>query len=335
MKTQAILKRTLVVAVALLSLVRCTFEDGFYSNLLRSDVFVQLYDDSKYDILWVFDNSGSMTSRRQFVVDNMQTFLTILNSRKAVDFQMAVTTTDMFSTSGNLIAANSGLRVVKSATSSNPVADFASIVANVGDSPTSFWEQGLESAYQAITNHKSEFSRQGVPLIVIILTDENDFSCQDNCFGIEPENNPNDVVFDTQRYIDYFSTVKKSERTELYLFPIIGLSTSNCTVASLGDRYVTVQEGVGGLSRSGSICSSDLAATYQGIARIISDRGMVFPLSSRASGAAIKLYVDGKFIAYDPANYLYDAESNSIVFTGAVPKTGSVIEVTYDQSVGQ
>lgn len=319
--------------MVLFAVARCEFEDGFYSNLLRSDVFVQVYDDSKYDILWVFDNSGSMTTRRQFVVDNMQNFLTILNSRKAVDFQMAVTTTDMFSNNGDLIAAPSGLKVVKSATSSNPVADFASIVGNISDSATSFWEQGLESAYQAVKNHKSQFSRNGVPLIVIVLTDEEDYSCQDHCFGAEPENNPSDVVFDVSRYSDYFATVKDSERSNVFFFPIVGLNTTDCAVASPGLRYVTVQEALGSPSVSGSICSSKLGESYEQIARIISDRGMVFKLSQKASGSAIKLYVDAKFVPYDPANYIYDAESNSIIFTGAVPKTGAVIEVTYDQSV--
>ena len=335
MKTRFTLKKGLSLVAALISVAACDFEDGFYSNLLRSDVFVQLYDDSKYDILWVFDNSGSMTTRRQFVVDNMQNFLTILNSRKAVDFQMAVTTTDMFSNSGALIAAASGMKVVKSATSTNPVADFASIVANVTDSPTSFWEQGLESAYQAVKNHKSEFSRNGVPLIVITLTDEDDYSCQSNCFGVEPENNTNDVEFDVSRYIDYFSTVKSADRSLVYFFPIVGLNTTDCSIASTGERYMAVQQGIGGLSTSGSICSSKLGESYESIARIIADRGMVFKLSSKASGNAIKIYVDGKFVAFDPANYVYDTANNSIVFTGAVPKTGAVIEVTYDQSVGQ
>jgi len=332
MKIQVHFKKAVIVMAALFSLVRCDVEDAFYSNLLRSDVFVQLYSDSKYDILWVLDNSASMTSRRQFVVDNMQNFLTILNSRKAVDFQMAVTTTDMFSNSGNLIASAGGLKVVKS-TAANPVADFAAIVSNVVDSPTSFWEQGLESSYQAIRNHKSEFSRTGVPLIVIFLTDEDDFSCQDNCFGVEPENNPNDVVFNTARYIDYFKTIKKAEGTEFYAFPIVGLANSICSVASAGARYQEVQEGLGGLSKTGSICSSQLQESYEQVARIIGDRGMVFPLSSQASGKGLRLFVDGVFVKYDPANYIYEAETNSIVFTGAIPKTGSVIEVTYDQNV--
>ena len=158
------------------ALAGCRAEDSFYSNLQRSDVYVQQYSDTQYDFLWVMDNSGSMAPHRQFVKDNIQTFLNILNSRKAVDFQMAVTTTDMFTDAGRLIPGTGGVEVVKSATSADPSAEFASIIDGVTDNPfTSFWEQGLEGAYQAILNHKSDFSRTGVPLIIILVTDEDDY----------------------------------------------------------------------------------------------------------------------------------------------------------------
>ncbi|MBY0369113.1 hypothetical protein K2X33_00405 [bacterium] len=326
------MNKTFTAILAILALLSgCAQSDSFFVANYRSDVFVQEYDDTKFDFLWVLDNSGSMSVRREFVKDNMQGFLNILNSRKAVDFQMAVTTTDMFSNSGALIQSTGGLSVVKSATSSDPVADFASIVDAVADSPTSFWEQGLESAYQAISQHYSEFSRPGVPLIIIVVTDEDDYSCADHCWGVEPENNPDDVEFDVSRYITYFSGIKAAENSTTYLFPIVGLPTSSCTVSSLGERYEEVQVGLGGLSRSGSICNGELRSSYETIAQIITDRGMVFPLSGTASGNGIIVSVDGSLIPFSPENYEYDAQQNAIVFTGVIPRSGAVIEVSYTQ----
>ncbi len=322
---------TLFLIGLLAVLSACRTDDVFYANLLRGDRFVQIYDDTRYDFLWVLDNSGSMSARRQFVKDNMQTFLNIMNSRKAVDFQMAVTTTDMFSHAGALVQSTGGTRVVKSISSVNPVADFAAIVDAVTDSPTSFWEQGLESAYSALQVSRTEFARPGVPLIIVFVTDENDYSCMDNCFGIEPENNPNDVVFPVSRYVDYFKTIKETEGSYTYVFPIIGTAQSTCTVASNGERYEEVTAGIGGMSKSGSICNGELRQSYEGIAQVIADRGKVFKLSVPSTAVGIKVFVDSQLIPYSPENFVFDKETNSIVFTGFVPKAGSVIEVTYSQ----
>lgn len=324
-----------VSAIALiLGLTGCRVDDVFYSNIQRSDVYVQQYSDTKYDFLWVLDNSASMAPHRQFVKDNMQTFLNIMNSRKAVDFQMAVTTTDMFTDAGRLIPSAGGLKVVKSATSADPSAEFAAIIDGISDNPmTSFWEQGLESAYQAILNHQPEFSREGVPLIVILVTDEDDYSCQSHCFGPEPENNPDVVLFPASRYSSYFTNVKAMENTSTSIFPIIGMSSSTCTVASYGVRYETVQTAVGGTGVSGSICPAELRASYESIARVIADRGMVFQLTTLSSGTGVRVYVDGQLIPYSPDNYEFDETTNSIVFTGVVPRNGSVIEVSYSQKV--
>src|SRR4051812_19651910 len=103
------MKNTIRLSVAafllvLLGVGGCKTDDMFYSNVLRSDVFYQLYSDSSFDFLWVMDNSGSMKSHRDFVRDNLQNFVNIMTSRKAVDYQMAVTDTDMFSHNGALVA---------------------------------------------------------------------------------------------------------------------------------------------------------------------------------------------------------------------------------------
>ncbi len=338
MKHTLKLSCTAVLAV-LLGLAGCKSEDTFYSNVMRSDVFYQLYSDSSFDFLWVMDNSGSMRPHRDFVRDNLQTFINILTSRKAVDYQMAVADTDVFSHNGALVTGTGGIKVVKSTVSSNPIADFASIINNVSDSPTSFWEQGMESAYQAIYQHKADFSRPGVPLVVVVMSDEEDYSCAENCFGVEPENNTDWVPFPIARYTDFLKNVKKAENTDVHFFPIIGMQGHPCTVASYGARYNSIasaiDEGEKGsaVGKVGSICSSELKESYENIARIIGDRGAIFHLSSRASGSGINIFVDGVLIPYAPENYLFDVETNSIVFTGAVPKKGSIIEVTYAEKV--
>lgn len=326
--------KALVIALSIVLTAGCGQNTRFVSNVLKSDVFTQLSTSSKYDFLWVFDNSNSMIPVRTQVVDNLNTFLNILNSRKAIDYRMAATTTDYMSHAGALVSNPGGLKVVSSA-SVDPIGDFASIVNNVQNSVTSFWEQGLESAYKAVQNHGSLFMRTGVPLIVIFLTDEDDYSCQSNCFGQEPENNPNDVVYPTSRYTNYFKVGLAAGGTDVMMFPIVGTSDSSCSLFSQGLRYMEVQEAVGA-GQSGSICPAELVASYNNIARVIADLGVRFPLSSQASGSNIAVFVNNVEIPYsEDDGYVYDASSNSIVFTGnSIPQTGQTIEILYTEQTG-
>lgn len=328
------LKR-IVWLLALALTASCGESSRFYSNVLRSDVFVQLYDSTKYDFLWVFDNSGSMSDKRTYVRNNMSQFLYILNSRKAINFRMAMTTTDYFTHAGSLVQSSGGLKVVSS-TAPDPVGDFASIIDNVANSPTSFWEQGLESSYAAVTLHGSQFMRNDADLIVIYVTDEDDFSCESGCFGVEPENNPDDVVYDIDRYISYFGNVKRPFNRQTLVFPIVGLHLTNpCTVASLGTRYMELQTSLDS-GASGGICLSQLPTSFQNIARFLADRGVVFPLSVPATGDAISVFVNGVQVPYSPDDgYIFDSASNSIVFTGnSIPPNGATIEVVYTEQSG-
>ncbi len=334
------LKVIFCLSLALMT-TRCNSKDKVYSNLLRSDVFVQSYNENKYDFLFVFDTSGSFKSRRDYVKDNMQSFLNVLNSRKAVDYQIAVTTLDMFGgvnpilpdskgVRGNLVAASSGLKVVKS-DAANPAADFAAIMQNIDESDTSFWEQGLESVYQVIFQHGSEFSRPGVSLVVIFMTDSDDWSCQDQCWGEQPENNTHWIAQPLSRYTDFFQTIKANENAEILAFPIVGLASATCEVEFAGSRYIALQEVLGGISKSYSVCSADVAVSFNGVAQVIADRGNVFKLNRPASGTGFSVFVDQQLIPFAPENYEYDAAANAVVFTGLAPKKGSVIEIIYSE----
>lgn len=338
------MKRMMTVMISFLivfTLTRCGSKDSFYSNLLRSDVFVQTYSENKYDFLFVFDTSGSFKERRDYVKNNMQQFLSILNSRKAIDYQIAITTVDMFGgfapalpdskgVRGNLVANSSGLKVVKS-TSSNPASDFASIMLNIEESDSSFWEQGLEAAYQAVFQHGSEFTRPGVPLIIIFMSDSDDWSCKDQCWGEQPETNTHWVAFPSSRYINYFSTLKLNENSDVMAFPIVGLPQGSCEVEFPGNRYLELQAALGGLSSSASVCNTDLPESFNGVARVIADRGNVFKLTRQSTGAGFNVYVNQELVPFSPDNYIYDVASNSIVFTGPAPKKGAVVEITYSE----
>lgn len=326
-----ILSNLLAPLLVTLLLVKCSQSDRFYQNAMKADVYNQLYDIQSYDFLWVLDNSGSMRDRTAYVRDNIGNFIKILTTIKAVDFQMSVVTVDFFDNGGNLVQSPAGLNVVKSATSANPAADFASIVNAVSDSPTSFWEQGLEAAFQAISKNGNVFSRPGIPLIIIFVTDADDYSCAENCYGNEAEHNSDWKPYALDRYVSYFKSVKSAENMRVDIFPIVGIKDSTCQFEDFGSRYISVMNELGTNGVLGSVCSNDIKAAYEGVAKTLADRGRFFKLTSASKGQGISVYIDGKLIPPSPNNYVYNIESNSIEFTGVIPTKGSKIEVTYNQ----
>jgi len=170
--------------------------------------------------------------------------------------------------------------------------------------------------------------RANVPLVIVFLTDEEDYSCDQNCFGPEPENNSGWVAHPLSRYSDYYGQAAN----DVSIFPIVGTTASSCSVASDGDRYKQIQETIGQGS-TGSICLADLPTSYQKIAQTIADRGIAFKLSSTASSAGISVFVDQVEVSYSADDgFIYESSSNSIVFTGSsIPGSGAIIEVLYSE----
>jgi hypothetical protein len=253
---------------------------------------------------------------------------------------MAVTNVDNFKTPGVLIASNSGLTVVKSATSANPVADFQSIIVNDVNTPDAFWEQGMIQAYQAIQNSGSTFMRNGVPLVVIIMSDDDDWSCkqmvngQSSCSGIQPENNPDVILYSTTFFINFFQNIKTGQNTTTTIFPITGTADADCTVERVGLRYRFVASQVGGDTTAGGLCPDQIGNSLNAVAQTLADRGIRFQLSQAATGSNIEVLVNSQVVPYSQDNgYYYDATTNSIYFTGnAVPANGDTVQILYNAS---
>jgi len=202
-----------------------------------------------WSVLWVIDNSGSMQSQRATLAKKGGEFIRRLQSQGVRDFRMAITTTDFVTLEGALIHTADGKSLVDSS-SADPAADFAALVNAVADSPTSFWEQGLESAYKAIELHGNVFLKDGAPLAVIYVSDEDDYSCEKDCFGVEPEHNPNWKPYPLERYLLAFSELRAKRNIQATVFPIVGVLEGVCAVASYGVRYAKVRSQVGGLTAS-------------------------------------------------------------------------------------
>jgi hypothetical protein len=177
--------------------------DHFAINVPRQcDLFQQL-SVRKVDILWVVDSSGSMAPKQMRLAQNFQGFMNqLVGAQPPIDFQIAVTTTDTDNPAtrgklrdwslggggGNFIACvpdasgatstcNTG-----SGSTQDAVTAFAQM-AQVGTSGSAT-ERGLLAAYLALTNDENlstasqaRFVRPDAALYVVVVSDEDDASC--------------------------------------------------------------------------------------------------------------------------------------------------------------
>ena len=316
--------------------------DGGNADNLVTDTFTQSNFSYQYDLLWVIDNSGSMNDNRAVMVQNINNFLTILQSRQSLDWQMAVTNTDAVDTAGNLIAGSGGVRVVTSQMA-NSSATWASIINNIVNTPHSFWEQGLESGWKAIANYASEFSRTNVPLVVAYVSDEQDYSCASNChnYSTSPEGFTDVVYHPLSRYTDQYTQVAQSRGTEVISHSIVHLSPIGVpgacdTSGSMGARYMSLATSWPS-GTANSLCPNDMAASFNDVAQLVADLGVCFTLlHTLDSMDDFEVKVNGNVVSASASNgYVYEAPTNAVCFTGTyIPQNGQVITVRYHRVLG-
>jgi len=131
-------------------------------------------DEAKVDILFVIDNSGSMSGFQKSLSANIDKFISIFaHAPQIPDFKIGVITTDnanpkFFDKARMIIDKNAFISEFKS-----------SIMAGTSGSAT---EKGLEMATIAV---KSSFSRSDAMLFVNMISDENDDSPESARYYVE------------------------------------------------------------------------------------------------------------------------------------------------------
>jgi len=280
--------------------------------------------DGVVDILWIIDDSGSMTNERHTLVGNFDRFVQELLTLR-VDFQMGVTSV-VFSDGGKLRGAT---KIITNMTP-NP--------REVFEANTTFpdsrsrWEQGLRMTQFALTAPLTQpgqpnagLIRPNAALAVIVVTNEDDSS-----FGT------------TDYYARVFRGLKGQGNENLVSFSIIGGTLPNGCVSpgesglygSTSDpavRYAEVATKTGGII--GSICDASFETTLVRIAQALNTLKRVFPLTLPPAGLVV-VTVNGVNIPQDTVNgWTYRADTNSIYFLGNyVPPPGAEVRLTYAYS---
>lgn len=271
---------------------------------------------SKVDVLWVVDNSGSMAPRQENLARNFQSFIDLF-SKGAIDFRIAVTTTDIFKDLGQFKGSPKFL------TPSTP--NLATAFANrvkVGTSGSAY-EAGLQAAQMAldrqklanepemkdladcqdtcmktsnftecrescINQHPVDFLRPDAYLYLIFVSDEDDKSAQD-----------------IRYYWRMYEMAKGMGNDETVMTAaIIGDVPSNTCKATPGARYVSLSKLTGG--DVGSICDENFSATLKKLATNAVGLRRKFALSKAPNVDTLKVSI------------LYRCDADPSFFTSCV-----------------
>ncbi len=275
------------------------------------------------DVLWVIDDSGSMSEEQASLAANFQAFIEFAEAQ-GLDYHLAVTTTDVSGGErGRFVPLGVGTRVVTPATQPSPVAAFVRN-ARVGTSGSGT-ERGLEAAYLALSNpliagHNAGFLRPNATLSVVVVSDENDSSTRDLDF-----------------YTSFLLSVKGERNAERFsLSAIVGDPPSGCRGdggrAQAGLRYLEVAQRTGGVFQS--ICTADWARALEELSTTAFGFRSRFVLTNRPVVSTLSVQIDGVDVpAVDPGgrvDWSYDLERNAVDFSPfATPEPGAELRIEY------
>ncbi len=307
---------------------------------VNTDEFQQL-ETPEVDILFVIDNSCSMSEEQTSLASNFDAFIQFADSQ-ALDYRIGVVTTDVdgcpspapaqrpnslaqgqcgYFADGNGDGSqmNPNWRLITPDEQPSATQAFSAIVSQgINGSGT---ERGLEAAYLAlsspvITGWNNGFLRTNAYLALIFLSDEEDQSS-------------NAVDF----YVNYFLAIKGFRNTNLFsASAIVGDVPGGCATAEAGSRYAATAERSGGIFES--ICTADWAQSLQNLGLSVFGYKSRFFLTNQPVAGTVEVIVDGVPVdAVGPAGqvrWTYDPATNTVNFAPlAIPEPGSEITITY------
>jgi len=268
------------------------------------DIIIDVHeqgDVTPVDILFVVDNSGSMSANQTQLANNFDTFINVF-AVSGVDYQIAFITTDDPDFVGDIITP----------LTTDPVAEATSQIASIGWSGSPH-EKGFDMSYQATSAGGdaapgSTFLRDDARLVVIYISDEDDFSTTIS-LGVDMAN--------------HLYSLKSSPSLAI-AHAVAGDVPSGC--AGNGGATAATEYNNAVVAMSGtflSICATDWGTPMEELAR--DSVGLVqFALSEQPIEDTIWITVDGVV----NTDWTYDSTTQAVIFS-IPPPEGSEIVITY------
>ncbi len=327
------------------------------TGIAAKDTFMQSSSggNKKVDILWVVDNSSSMTPLQTNLVNNFGSFINAFQ-QKGYDFQIGVTTTDAYLASSSFLndptrsllkdgtdaTSHTGLPILIP-TVLNLAMDF---VVNASQGAGGSGDERAFSSFKATLDNplNKSFLRQNSFLAIVILSDEDDFSGDTRAEHIWQNSGVADhdysaATLDTvDSYVGYLDNLTSSTPAHRnYNVSAIAVVDDACLQqhkidsysSIVGQRYMQLANATNG--KLGSICEPSYGNSLNVIQNQIIQLVSQFRLTHMAKSNTVKVKVNSKDVAEDATNgWTYDSATSAIVFHGqSTPPEGSSIEVDY------
>jgi hypothetical protein len=265
-------------------------------------------ETKKLDIVWIIDNSGSMSDEQADLGTNFSAFIDEFIT-KDVDFKMAITTTDTSSsTKKGQMVSGSDTKLTSAKAQANETqfkADFKSLV-KVGISGSGY-EKGLEASEGFMSKYSATWVRPDAYLAVVVLSDEEDQS---------------------SKTVEFYTDKLKSYKNEaglvkVYTIADVMKTNSGSGITTGADRYIEASNRTAGVvANIRDDFHQSLSAMGDSIINLLDS----FALGSDPVAGSLKVYVNG----VQSSDYTFDAVSRSIKFdAGHVPPIGAEVKVTY------
>jgi hypothetical protein len=298
------------------------------------------------DIIWVVDESGSMSDNRQDIVNNANNFFSRALS-SGLDFRMGIT--NVCSPSGShKSAVGKFCSKIATSTSDDGGTDrfllpseqtiFSSCIKN----PPGYEggsEYGLVNAKEAVTKHLPRASgdpgkiRPDAKLVIIVATDEipqslssviGSYTNYKQCtLDATVQGNVNQAV---QTYLNLFQGATDSEAAAM--FHVIGGVCNNSCGADVAHGYKELAQQLGG--QIGDVCQKDLGNTLQVIIDSIVAGASPLKLEYVPISSSLAVAMDGTEILRSRTNgFDYRSAANSLVFINVKYKKGSEVIASY------
>lgn len=346
--------KALMITASVALMTGCGGDQGTTYSLMASGQSFQQVQDTKIDVLWIIDNSGSMLSSQQNLANNFPAFIQSFTA-KNYDFQIAVGTTQAYLASPvftpyyntnprpsyfdgrpqeeiawfrNGIAGDpSGFEILTPTTPNLHQVFMKNIMQGVdgrGD------ERSLQSMRFVLeSDHNQGLRRAGSFLAVVLVTDEDDFS-HDGTQQYERYDRPLHPVEDYVTFLDEYTGSTGAGRR--YSVNTISVNTQACLdsiyngAQKIGVRVGQLADLTGGVK--GNLCGN-FANELEDIARSIAELSTQFYLTGNPVPSSIRVFVNGAEIPSQ--GWTYNEAANSIVFQGSyVPPQNAYVNVTFD-----
>jgi hypothetical protein len=291
-------------------------------------------DEPMVDVLWVVDDSGSMSEEQTNLANNFGEFIRFATQELNVDFHIAVTTT---LADGDMAGVYNACESPKFLTRNTPDLE-SKFRCNVQVSRrrtpardgSDSREAGLEAARYFLSRERQMpgglnegFLREQAKLYIIAVSDEEDQSR--GPVGL---------------YEDAFRQIKGIGNRDLINFSAItgtGANGRGCE-AQRGARYMELAANLNGVNQD--ICAQNWRAAMRALGLDTFAFRTAFALSRRPRAETIVVRIGGQNLARGQqggqSGWVYNRADNAVVFNPTdVPARGTQIEVEYDTLCAQ